>query len=92
MEYTIFKTPNEYAMEIAMNMRKVRQQQKLSMKALAEKSNVSYGSIKRFEGTGQISLASLLKIAIVLDAADSFEELFKITEIQSIQEIIDGKI
>ena len=92
MEYTIFKTPNEYAMEIAMNMRKVRQQQKLSMKALAEKSNVSYGSIKRFEGTGQISLTSLLKIAIVLDAADSFEELFKITEIQSIQEIIDGKI
>ena len=92
MEYTIFKTPNEYAMEIAMNMRKVRQQQKLSMKALAEKSNVSYGSIKRFEGTGQISLTSLLKIAIVLDATDSFEELFKITEIQSIQEIIDGKI
>lgn len=92
MEYTIFKTPNEYAMEIAMNMRKVRQQQKLSMKALAEKSNVSYGSIKRFEGTGQISLTSLLKIAIVLDAANSFEELFKITEIQSIQEIIDGKI
>ena len=92
MEYIIFKTPNEYAMEIARNMRKVRQKQKLSMKALAEKSNVSYGSIKRFEGTGQISLTSLLKIAIVLDAADSFEELFKITEIQSIQEIIDGKI
>ncbi len=92
MEYHICKTPKEYGMEIAMNMRKVRKQQKLSMQALAEKSNVSYGSIKRFENTGQISLTSLLKIAIILDCVDGFEELFHIREIRSIQEIINGKV
>ena len=39
-----------------------------------------------------LSLTSLLKIAVVLDCADGFEQLFAETEIRSIQEIIDGKV
>lgn len=62
------------------------------MQALADKSGVSYGSIKRFESIGEISLTSLLKIAIVLDCTDEFEQLFTETEIRSIQEIIDGTV
>lgn len=77
---------------IAANVRKLRKVRKLSVKALAEKSGVSYGSLKRFEGTGEISLISLLKLAIVLDCADEFEALFTRTKIRSIQEIIDGTV
>ena len=86
------KTPNQIATTIARNLRELRKKDKLSMKALAELSGVSYGSLKRFESTGQISLNSLLKLAIVLDCADDFEYLFKKTEILSIQEIINGKV
>ena len=61
-------TPKELGMEIAANLKKLRKQRKLSQKALAEKAGLSYGSMKRFEQTGEISLESLLKIAIVLTA------------------------
>jgi len=85
-------TPKELGMEIAANLKKLRKQRKLSQKALAEKAGLSYGSMKRFEQTGEISLESLLKIAIVLDETAPFEGLFKPTEIKSIQEIIDGNV
>ncbi|MCL2367011.1 MAG: helix-turn-helix domain-containing protein [Oscillospiraceae bacterium] len=87
-----FKTPSDLGMTIAMNVRTYRKARKLSMRRLSEMSAVSYGSMKRFEQTGEISLKSLLKIAIVLDCADTFEELFANIQPQSIQEIIDGKL
>ncbi len=85
-------TPKELGMEIAANLKKLRKQRKLSQKALAEKAGLSYGSMKRFEQTGEISLESLLKIAIVLGETAPLESLFKPTEIKSIQEIIDGNV
>ena len=86
------KTPKELSRIIAATVRKRRKERKLSMQDLAEKSGVSYGSVKRFESSGEISLLSLLKIATVLDCADGFEALFAEQEIHSIQEIIDGKV
>lgn len=86
------KTPKELSRIIAANVRKRRKERKLSMQDLAEKSGVSYGAVKRFESSGEISLLSLLKIATVLDCADGFEALFAEQEIHSIQEIIDGKV
>ena len=87
-----FKTPHELGHIIAMNVRAKRKTQKLSLKRLSEMSGVSYGSMKRFESSGEVSLISLLKIAIVLDCADAFEQLFTSMEPQSIQEIIDGNL
>ena len=92
MNIIITKTPKKIGTTIAGNLRTLRKKGKLSMKALAELSGVSYGSLKRFESTGQISLSSLLKLAIVLDCVDDFDYLFKKTEILSIQEIINGKV
>jgi len=86
------KTPDELGVVIAMNLRAQRKARKLSMKRMAEMSGVSFGSIKRFEASGEISLKSLLKIAIVLDCADAFSELFAQVEPRSIQEIIDGNL
>ena len=54
------KTPKELSLLIAANVRKRRKGQKLSMQDLSDKSGVSYGSIKRFESIGEISLKSLL--------------------------------
>ncbi len=92
MSMNMMATPKELGMEIAANLKKLRKQRKLSQTALAEKAGVSYGSMKRFEQTGEIALESLLKIAIVLGETEPFEALFKSTEIKSIQEIIDGTL
>lgn len=85
-------TPKEYALTIAANLKNARKRKKLSQTALAAKAGVSYGSLKRFEQTGEISLESLLKIAVVLNVAEPFAELFKPTEIKSIEEIINDEV
>ncbi|MDO4877432.1 MAG: helix-turn-helix transcriptional regulator [Oscillospiraceae bacterium] len=89
--FFLLKTPKEIGLEIAHNLKKLRKRRKLSQAELAERSNVSYGSLKRFEQTGKISLESLLKIAVVLGASEPFSDLFMTTEITSIQQIIDGE-
>lgn len=52
-------------------------------------SGVSYGSIKRFETSGQISLISLTKIAMALDIADDIRNLFTTVPYRDIQEVIN---
>jgi len=92
---TSFKTPGELGHMIAMNVRARRKARKLSLRRLSEISGVSYGSLKRFEASGEIAFKSLLKIAIVLDCTDGFEQLFATMEPpepQSIQEILDGNL
>lgn len=62
---------------------------KLSQEELARRSGVSFGSVKRFESTAEISLTSLLKIALVLESEDDFNLLFARKNYQSLQEVID---
>lgn len=54
-----------------------RKELKISQKELAKISAVSYGSIRRFELFGEISLSSLLKIASAMHCLKDFELLFK---------------
>lgn len=51
----------------------------LTQEGLALRSGVSFGTIKLFERRGKISLESLLKLAIALQASDEFEKLFLAT-------------
>ena len=83
------KTPEKHMIQIARRERMIRKKKKLSQADLSKKSNVSYGSLKRFEETGNISLASLIKIAIALDCIEEFETLFR-AEPESIEDIING--
>ena len=55
----VWETPEEINMALAQRLSRIRKRRNLSQQALAAKSNVSFGSIKRFETTGQISLISL---------------------------------
>ncbi len=47
----------------------------LSQKELAERSGVTWASLKRFERQGLIALESLLKLALVLGCLDDFDRL-----------------
>ena len=53
-----------------------RKELKLTQKKLSTRSGVSYGSIRRFESSGDISLSSLLKIANAMDTLNEFNEIF----------------
>ena len=79
-KYSIHKTPSQIQSELAGRFKVIRKSRKLSQTELAEKSGVSYGSIRRFEYTGQISLESLLKLAHFFDQLDNFENIFVINE------------
>ena len=70
------KSPFEMAREIAKKVRDKRLKLNLSQQTLSEKSGVSYGTLKKFEQKGQISLESLLKIALALGEMGPFEHLF----------------
>ena len=58
----LFQTTEEKMLALANEVRKIRKSKKISQEKLAIMSNVSFGSIKRFERTGQISLYSLVKL------------------------------
>ena len=85
------KSPQEIGKEIAENERKRRKEKKITQFALSQLSDVSLGSIKRFERTGETSLSSLIKIAFVLGLEEDLEALFKKRSYRSIKEIIDEK-
>ena len=70
------KTPAETARLLSSRIRDIRKRKKVSQIKLSEKSGVSLGSVKRFEQSGEISLLSLIKIAIALDISDQLECLF----------------
>ena len=53
-------------------------------------SNVSYGTIKRFELTGQISLLYLTQIANALQCVEEIRTLFLDVPYKNIGEIING--
>lgn len=91
---TIFikqKTPIEIGNLIAKRIRVIRKRKKLSQEKLSEKSGVSFGSVKRFERSGEISLFSLIKLAIALNCEEELVGLFENPPPASIQEIIDGE-
>ena len=85
------KTPYEVSIKIAEKAKAKRKYMKLTQQQLSDKSGVSLGSLKRFDRTGEISLSSLLKIALVLDSLKEFERLFDKPEYTSIEEILNDK-
>lgn len=63
-----------------------RKKMHLSQRDLANKSGVSYASIRRFESIGEISLNSLLKIANALDCLEEFNFIFKLPVVKSLRD------
>lgn len=89
MEALIWETAEELDKNLALRVRKIRKLRKISQQKLADLSGVSYGSIKRFETSGQISLLALTKIAMALDMADELRNIFSQVPYRNIQEVIN---
>lgn len=83
-----WETAEEMNEKLARRIRNIRKRRKISQEELSARSGVSYGSIKRFEATGMISLLSLTKIAIALDCSDEIRRMFSAIPYTSIEEVI----
>lgn len=84
----IYETTDEIIMNVAKRFRKIRKTKKVTQESLANISNVSYGTIKRFENTGEISLHSLVKLCVALDILDDINDLFTSVSFNDIEEVI----
>ena len=89
MERLIWETAEELDQKLARRFRNIRKRRSISQEKLAQMSGVSYGSIKRFEASGQISLISLTKIAMALEIADELRTIFTQVPYKDIQEVIN---
>lgn len=83
-----WETAEEMDEALALRLKNIRKRRGLSQQQLSERSSVSYGSLKRFESTGQISLLSLTKLAIALNCAEDIRKLFTDVAYNSIEEVI----
>ncbi len=87
-----FVTYYEKKLEIAKRFSLIRKNRKISQRRLSELSGVSYASIRRFEKNGDISLSSLVKLALALQLYDDLDNLFKKRkEYQSIEDVINDR-
>ena len=69
-------TPKERMKALAKRLQVYRKKMSLTQVQLAERSGISYGSIKRFERSGDISLRGLWQICMVLECEDQLDSLF----------------
>lgn len=88
MDNILVKTPSEIALEVVERVKKRRREFGYSQVESARRSGVSYGSIKRFEISGEIAFKSLIKIAMVLENTEGFLQLFGVVHYKSIGEVI----
>lgn len=84
----VFETTNEIIKDVAKRFKKIRKSKNITQLQLSKSSNVSYGTIKRFETTGEISLNSLTKLCVALDMVDYIQDLFTNVSFNSIEEVI----
>jgi len=84
-------SPVDVAKNIAKKMRERRLYFNLTQAALAKKSGVSLGSLKRFENSAEISLKNLLQLAITLEVSEQFLGLFEVEKSEGIDEILKKK-
>ena len=88
MNEYVWETAEEIDLQVAKRFSRIRKRRKFTQEQLSEMSGVSFGSIKRFERTGQISLLSLTKLATALGCADEIRHLFEAVPYGSIEEVV----
>ena len=86
-------TPSSIMEILRVKYKQKRLSMDLTQSGLSTRSGVSLGSVKRFESNGKISLESLLKISLVLECLDDFDNIANIKEkkIDSIKRLLSIK-
>ena len=70
------KSLDERMLDLAVRFKAYRKNAKLTQLQLADRSGVPYGTVKRFERTGKISLENLWKLASAVGCDDQLDDIF----------------
>lgn len=91
-KYSVTKTPAALMKELAAKTQQLRKKNGISQLELSKRSGVSFGSLKRFETSGQISLESLLKLAYFFNRLEDFTQVFQIDEgLEKVEKLFSSK-
>ncbi|HRU38895.1 MAG TPA: helix-turn-helix transcriptional regulator [Candidatus Goldiibacteriota bacterium] len=82
--------PGEISKDISKRARERRLELNLSQAALAKRSGVSLGTLKRFERIAEISLKNLLLLAAAMDALDGFKGVFSGRNYATFEEAVES--
>ena len=85
------KTPKEIIAAIASSEKEKRKKLGITQKEMSIRSGIPLSTLRRFEQTGEISLISLAKIAIVLNDEDGITSIFRKVEYASMKELLDAR-
>lgn len=88
IDFLDFSSPAALTKMLSAKLHKKRLGNNLSQEALASRSGVSLGSLKRFESKGEISLKHLLMLAVALGAGEEFTALFPEEPYHSIDDVL----
>ncbi len=75
------RNPQDVMEELRTKFKEKRMSIGYTQNECAKRSGVSLGSLKRFESSGQISLESLLKLALVLECLEDFQKVCEPKEV-----------
>lgn len=81
------RSPREIADLLARRVKALRLERGWTQQEIADRSGISLATYRRFERSGRISLERLLKLAVILDAHGSFEDLFALPPVRSLSEL-----
>ena len=87
--FSKLRLPGQAKLDVARREKERRNRLGLTQVELSKKADVSLGSLRRFEQTGDISFASLVNICYALNCQDDLDNLFSKPAYRSIQEVID---
>lgn len=85
-EFVPVLTEQSVVAELVKRVKLRRKELGINQRALAQRSGVSFGSIRRFEEKGDISLCSLVKIGHAIGCLQDFNELFKNSKIKNLKD------
>ncbi|MCR5462722.1 MAG: helix-turn-helix domain-containing protein [bacterium] len=83
-----FLTTDEMILGLAKRFKMLRKIKNITQKELATMSNVPFGTIKRFESKGEISLHALTKLCVAIDLDDEIINMFSNPNFKNIDEVI----
>lgn len=84
-------SPFEVKQRLKARAKQRRLEANLTQDGLAKRANVSLGTLKHFEKTGDASIRFLVAIAFALSAENEFGGLFPPTPYKTIDDVIDKR-
>ncbi len=86
------RTPTEIGKALARRVKRHRLERGWTQEEVVQRSGMAIDTYRKFERTGQISLARLIRLATIFDALGGIEHLFPESPANSIAELEEKEL